>query len=67
MSFLGFESSTFTRKNIYFEDAISQSYGYLLVDLKPTTPEGLHMRTDIFRIKEANDHDNNHFMENNQV
>ena len=32
----------------HFEDAIRRQYGYLLVDLKPTTPEALHMRTNIF-------------------
>ena len=32
----------------HFEDAISRQYGYLLVDLKRTTPEELRMRTKIF-------------------
>ena len=32
----------------HFENAISQPYGYLLIDLKATTPEALRMRTNIF-------------------
>jgi hypothetical protein len=31
-----------------FADATSQPYGYLLVDLKTTTPHVLRLRTDIF-------------------
>lgn len=31
-----------------FADATSQPYGYLLVDLKTTTPDVLRLRTDIF-------------------
>ena len=31
-----------------FIDATSRLYGYLLVDLKPTTPDELRLRTDIF-------------------
>lgn len=31
----------------HFKEATSKPYRYLLVDLKPTTPEHLHMRTDI--------------------
>lgn len=31
----------------HFKEATSKPYGYLLVDLKPTTPEHLRMRTDI--------------------
>ena len=31
-----------------FVDATQRQYGYLLVDLKPTTPEDLRLRTDIF-------------------
>ena len=30
-----------------FEDAIQRPYGYLLVDLKPTTPESWRMRTNV--------------------
>jgi len=32
----------------HFEDAVGRPFGYLLVDLKPTTPETMRMRTDIF-------------------
>jgi len=31
-----------------FKDATEKPYGYLLVDLKPHTPESLRLRTDIF-------------------
>jgi len=31
-----------------FKDATEKPYGYLLVDLKPNTPESLRLRTDIF-------------------
>ena len=31
-----------------FTDATSRPYGYLLVDLKPTTPDELRLRTHIF-------------------
>lgn len=37
----------------HFEEAVSRPYGYLLVDLKATTPDILRMRSDIFDIKEA--------------
>ena len=30
-----------------FQHATKQSYGYVLLDLKPTTPETLRVRTDI--------------------
>lgn len=30
-----------------FEDATTQNYGYLLVDLKPSTPDSLRLRTNI--------------------
>jgi hypothetical protein len=36
-----------------FADATSKSYGYLLVDLKPTTPDELRLRTDIFPNENA--------------
>lgn len=36
----------------YFDSAVSQTYGYLLLDLKPATPEAVRMRTNIFDIKE---------------
>ena len=31
-----------------YEDATSKPYGYLLIDLKPDTPDSLRLRTDIF-------------------
>lgn len=31
-----------------FEDATSRPFGYLVVDLKPQTPDSLRLRTDIF-------------------
>ena len=31
-----------------YADATSHPYGYLLVDLKTTTPDVLRLRTDIF-------------------
>ena len=34
----------------HFEDAVCQRYGYLLVDLKPTTPEHLRMRTNVLDV-----------------
>ena len=30
-----------------FDDATKRPYGYLLVDLKPTTPDSLRLRTDV--------------------
>ena len=38
-----------------FEDAFSQPYGYLLIDLKPTTPEAIRMRTNIFDKTTSNE------------
>ena len=42
----------FSDKGKYFRevltDTTSRPYGYLLVDLKPTTPNKLRLRTDIF-------------------
>lgn len=35
-----------------FEDATSQPYGYLVVDLRPETPEALRVKTDVFDCKE---------------
>ena len=32
----------------HFQAATSVPYGYLVIDLKPFTPEHLHMRTDVF-------------------
>lgn len=32
----------------HFKEATEKSYGYLLIDLTPTTPESLRMRTDVF-------------------
>jgi hypothetical protein len=36
-----------------FADATSRPYGYLLVDLKTTTPDDLRLRTDIFPDKDT--------------
>ena len=35
----------------HYDEAISRPYGYLLVDLKPTTPETKRMRTNVLGIK----------------
>ncbi|KAL5014974.1 hypothetical protein ScPMuIL_009244 [Solemya velum] len=48
-----------------FEEAVSQPYGNLVIDLKPTTPEHLRMRTDIFRIKGDKDSEYQQFESNN--
>lgn len=32
----------------YFKEATEKPFGYLLLDLKPTTPESMRMRTDVF-------------------
>lgn len=32
-----------------FRDATSKPFGYLVIDLKQTTPEELRVRTDVFR------------------
>jgi hypothetical protein len=44
----------------YFDSAVSQPYGYLLLDFKPTTPEAMRMRTNIFCIKEGSTDQNHH-------
>ena len=31
-----------------FADATSRPHGYLLIDLKPTTPDALRLCTDVF-------------------
>lgn len=31
----------------HFNEAVLKSYGYLLVDLKPTTPESLRLRSNV--------------------
>lgn len=49
----------------HFKEATSKPYGYLLVDLKPTTPEHLRMRTDIMNsIKPKSSEEISHFREN---
>lgn len=49
----------------HFKEAISKPYGYLLVDLKPTTPDHLRMRTDIMNtIKPKSSEEISHFREN---
>ena len=40
----------------YFDDAVSRPYGYLLLDLKPTTKESMRMRTDVFKSINSNEH-----------
>lgn len=32
----------------HFKEATEKPFGYLLIDLKPTTPESMRMRTDVF-------------------
>jgi hypothetical protein len=45
----------------HFKDATSKPYGYLLVDLKPTTPQDLRMRIDVLDpIKQQNIEDMPH-------
>lgn len=49
----------------HFKEATSKPYGYLLVDLKPTTTEHLRMRTDIMNtIKPRSFEEISHFREN---
>jgi hypothetical protein len=39
----------------HFKQATEKPFGYILIDLKPTTPESMRMRTEVFtdmRIKE---------------
>lgn len=31
-----------------FKEATEKPFGYLLIDFKPTTPESMRMRTDVF-------------------
>ena len=31
-----------------FQDATAKTYGYILCDLKPETPDDLHLRTNLF-------------------
>lgn len=50
-----------------FEEAVSQKFGYLLVDLKPTTPTGMRMRTDVFSIKGADKNANVQCLEDFQA
>lgn len=48
----------------HFKEATSKPYGYLLVDLKPTTPEHLRMRTDIMNsIKPKSSEEISHLRE----
>lgn len=49
----------------YFKEATSKPYGYLLIDLKPTTPEHLRLRTDALDpIKSGSEENNTYFLEN---
>lgn len=49
----------------HFKEATSKPYGYLLVDLKPTTPEHLRVRTDIMNsIKRKSSEEISHIREN---
>ncbi|XP_069122470.1 uncharacterized protein [Argopecten irradians] len=48
----------------HFSEATDKPYGYLLIDLKPSTPESSRMRNDIFSersIKGPTKHINDHF------
>jgi len=36
-----------------FEDATAQPYGYLLIDLRPETPDAFRVRTNIFHNENA--------------
>jgi hypothetical protein len=39
-----------SRRNLLlqkFDEATERPYGYLLMDLKPTTPDSLRLRTDV--------------------
>lgn len=52
----------------HFKEASSKPYGYLLVDLKPTTPEHLRMRMDIMNtIKPKSSEEISHFRENRPI
>jgi len=44
-----------------FEDATAQPYGYLVVDLRPETPDALRVRTDVF-----NNHEQTVYVPNKQ-
>jgi hypothetical protein len=33
----------------HFQTATSKPFGYLMIDLKATTPESLRLRTDVFQ------------------
>lgn len=46
-----------------FYEAVCRQYGYLLVDLKPTTPEALRMRTDVFSTKGTDKNNSAYFLE----
>lgn len=49
----------------YFKEATSKPYGYLLIDLKPTTPEHLRLRTDALDpIKSGSEENNTYSLEN---
>lgn len=50
-----------------FDEAVSQKFGYLLLDLKPTTPTGMRMRTDVFSIKGADKNANVQCLEDFQA
>lgn len=43
----------------YFKEATSKPYGYLLIDLKPTTPEHLRLRTDALDPIKSGSEENN--------
>lgn len=48
----------------HLKEATSKPYGYLLIDLKPTTPEHLRMRTNIMNtIKPKSTERLGHFRE----
>lgn len=49
----------------HFKEATEKPFGYLLIDLKPTTPESMRMRTDVFvdMYKRTQTRDNKSFAE----
>jgi hypothetical protein len=40
----------------HFQDATVKPYGYLVIDLKPTTPDSLRLRKNVLEIREPLEH-----------
>jgi hypothetical protein len=40
----------------HFQAATVKPYEYLVIDLKPTTPDSLRLRTNVFEIREPPEH-----------